>query len=416
MEVTATQAAAVIYNGILVLVAGLCAVVLLRPRFRRATGWRATVTPLASIIGSGFLVIAPLLHQIVNGWAPLAILGVALLAYGVGGVIRFNIRYVEPKLERGANGPLLVLERLSGLALAGAYVISVAFYVRLLGAFVLRRADADSALIANIIASAILLFIGYTGLRRGLRGLEWLEEYAVALKLAIIAALLVGLGVYDFNWVKQSGPSLNMAAPDDWVHMLRLLGGVLLVVQGFETSRYIGHEYDAATRIRSMRFAQLIAAGIYVVFVGLSLPLLTGGERTISETALITVAENVAWVLPGMLIIAATMSQFSAAVADTIGGGGLFAEGTDHRVSIFYSYAGVSLLAIALVWTADVFELVAYASRAFALYYLLQTLGALAVGARMREGKYVARQALFFLLSIVLVLIVLFAVPAETVE
>lgn len=416
MEITQTWTTALLYNGALIVIAATALFVLLRPGARGGAQWRATVTPLASIIGSGFLVIAPLLHQIVNGWAPLAILAIVLLAYGVGGALRFNIRYLEPRLSEDPSRPLVALERLSGFALAGAYIVSVAFYVRLLAAFLLRGLDIESPVAANAIASAILLFIGAIGIRRGLHGLEWLEEYAVAIKLAIIASLLVGLGVYDYAWYSRSGAMLSMATPDDWGHTLQLLGGVLLVVQGFETSRYLGDEYDAPTRIRSMRRAQLIAAAVYVLFVGLSLPLLAGWEAAVNETALIGLAEDVAWVLPGMLIVAATMSQFSAAVADTIGGGGLFAEGTGHRVSVLYSYGAISVLAVVLVWRTDVFELVAYASRAFAFYYLLQTLAALAVAYRMRDGMYLARLLMFAVLAVILLLIVLFAVPAESVS
>lgn len=414
MEVVQSPGAALVFNAALLAAALLMLFVLLQPRFRDGRGWRATVTPLASIIGSGFLVIAPLLHQIVNGWAPLAILAVALLAYAVGGVLRFNILHLEPRLAHGAPRPLLVLERLSALALAGAYVISVAFYIRLLAAFALRGFEFESGPLADAVASAVLLFIGLTGVRRGLHGLEWLEEYAVAIKLSIIGALLLGLGVYDYQWAARPGAVLDMSPPADGLHALQLLGGVLLVVQGFETSRYMGNEYDGPTRIRSMRRAQLMAAAIYVAFVALSLPLLTGWERTVSETALIGLAENVAWVLPGMLILGATMSQFSAAVADTIGGGGLFAEGTGGRFPVVYSYALVTLLAVALVWSANVFELVTYASRAFAFYYLLQTLAALVMASRIREGRWRLRLLLFSAIAVILLLIVLFAVPAES--
>lgn len=47
---------------------------------------------------------------------------------------------------------------------------------------------------------------------------------------------------------------------------------MLLVVQGFETSRYLGNEYSLQTRIKSMRFAQLLWAAIYVGFVFLVMP------------------------------------------------------------------------------------------------------------------------------------------------
>jgi hypothetical protein len=81
---------------------------------------------------------------------------------------------------------------------------------------------------------------------------------------------------------------------------------------------------------------------------------------------------------------------------------------------VVYSYALVTLLAVALVWSANVFELVTYASRAFAFYYLLQTVAALVVASRIREGRWRLRLLLFSAVAVILLLIVLFAVPAES--
>ena len=67
--------------------------------FRRLTAssnWKATVTPLASIMGSGFLVSAPLLAGIVGNLAVVCMALLLALAYMVGGAIRFNIRHFEP--------------------------------------------------------------------------------------------------------------------------------------------------------------------------------------------------------------------------------------------------------------------------------------------------------------------------------
>jgi hypothetical protein len=58
----------------------------------------ATTTPLASIFGSGFLVIVPILAAAVGPYSLYAMAGVTTLAYAVGSVIRFNIRYAEPLL------------------------------------------------------------------------------------------------------------------------------------------------------------------------------------------------------------------------------------------------------------------------------------------------------------------------------
>src|SRR5512133_372722 len=61
----------------------------------------ARATPLASIFGSGFLVIVPILNGAVGPYSIVAMAGVCALAYAMGSVIRFNIRHAEPILEAG---------------------------------------------------------------------------------------------------------------------------------------------------------------------------------------------------------------------------------------------------------------------------------------------------------------------------
>ena len=51
---------------------------------------RATATPLASIFGSGFLIIVPILAVTVGSLSTFAMIGVVVVAYFVGEVIRFN--------------------------------------------------------------------------------------------------------------------------------------------------------------------------------------------------------------------------------------------------------------------------------------------------------------------------------------
>ncbi len=398
-----------IEDALLLAVAIAVVALLFQPRLRRSRDWRATVTPLASIIGSGFLVAAPLLAHAVNGWALLAMAGIVLVAYGIGGVVRYNIRYAEPVLE-SARRPrtLFVIERLSSLVLGLAYVISVAFYLRLLASFVLHAMAVESDTLANVITTGILLFIALMGLWRGLGGLEKLEETAVNIKLAIIAALLVGLAWFDLSWLMQGGSGLHDQPVEDWPYALRLLAGILLIIQGFETSRYLGSEYDAETRIRTMRYAQILSGLIYLLFIGLSLPLLGDFHASRDETAIIALSGMVATVLPAMLIVAAVMSQFSAAVADTAGSGGLLSELSRHRLTPGAGYLLVAVVAIVLVWSASVFEIITIASRAFALYYLLQCLVALIVS---RGRGHPLQRAGITAIAVLLLLVVLFAIP-----
>ena len=396
-------------NAILLGAAFIIAALLFHPKVRLSRNWRATVTPLASIIGSGFLVAAPLLSHAVNGWAFFAMAGIILLAYGIGEVIRFNIRYAEPLLNSSQAPPLLLnMERISGLVLSVAYVISVAFYLRLLASFVLHAMEIESDFYANLLTTGVLVSIALIGLWRGLEGLENLEESAVNIKLAIIAALLLGLIGYDLNWLAQAENQINYTPLANWPHSMRLLAGILLIVQGFETSRYLGAEYDAQTRIRTMRFAQLLSAAIYLLFIGLSLPLFNGFHEPRSETAIITLSAMVSPILPAMLIVAALMSQFSAAVADTAGSGGLLSEFSHRRLSPRLGYVFVVTLAIVLIWSANIFEIITIASRAFAAYYLLQCLVALSVNYRRKRWL---QSAGFLLIASVLLLVLLFAIP-----
>ena len=84
-----------------------------------------------------------------------------------------------------------------------------------------------------------------------------------------------------------------------------VLLGLLIVVQGFETSRYLGEEFDAPTRIRTMRLAQIVAAAIYVAFFALMLPVLPDTLDVAGETAIIDAAAAVGAILPLMLTIGA---------------------------------------------------------------------------------------------------------------
>ncbi|NHO65849.1 hypothetical protein G8770_09875 [Aestuariicella hydrocarbonica] len=399
----------------LVAVSVIVALIMLRPAIRDAAFWRATVTPLASIIGSGFLIVAPLLANIAGVWSIVCIVAIVLLSFWVGSVIRFNIlHHGHAGSVNGndiGNGTAAKLERLSDIALAFAYVISVTFYVRLMSGFILTGVDAYTPFNANVLASIVLLFIGCYGWSRGLRGLERLEEYSVTIKLAVIVSLLLGLMHYD----GRRGFDLTDFSP---IHVgvwegARMLAGMLLIVQGFETSKYLSAAYDAPLRARSMQLAQVLAGVIYIAFVALALPLMAPFTRqAATETAIIGLSANITLVLPIMLIVAATMSQFSAAIADIIGAGGVVEDVGRNKIPARLSYPVLTMLAVALMWSSHIFEVVTFASRAFAFYYLLQTLLATRLAYIMMVGRQ--RQWLVFAygsLSVVLLWVVLFAIP-----
>ena len=129
---------------------------------------RATATPLASIFGSGFLIIVPILAVTVGSLSTFAMIGVVVVAYFVGEVIRFNIRHVEPILASGAAPKsTAMLEVSSDFALVIAYTISVSLYLRILASFLLGVAGVDTELNESIIASLVIAFIVLMGISKG---------------------------------------------------------------------------------------------------------------------------------------------------------------------------------------------------------------------------------------------------------
>ncbi len=349
----------------------LAGAVLTWPRLANAPSWRATITPLASIIGSGFLVLGPILDVSYGGYAPLVMLALCALAYVFGGAIRFNI---AQNAHRTRPSPMLQrLETAASVVLAFAYFISVAYYLNLFGAFGVSLTDLDDAYHANLLTTAVFTFILAIGWTRGFTALERLEQISVGIKLAIIAGLIVGLAAH-FGQTAQAG-GLNFDPPQvtGW-GTLTLLGGLIVTVQGFETSRYLGATYDAPTRIRSMRLAQWISTAIYVVYVVLLTYAVDTEPQTLDETTIIDLMQMVAPILPLLLVAAALSAQFSAAIADTAGSGGLIAEVTAGRIPEKLAYALLVGLGILLTWSFNIFEIISYASRAFALYYAIQAL------------------------------------------
>ncbi len=415
VSLTSLTAGDWVLNAVVVLAAVTVVIVLSRPRFSKSDRWRATVTPLASIVGSGFLIVAPLLGATVGTLAVVAMIAIVGLAYAIGGVIRYQIANVEDIVE--ANDPsdrresaLIWMARVSKLVLAVAYVVAVAFYLELLGAFVLRLVGVENPTTQKIVASGLVILIGGFGIWRGLGILERLEEGAVDTKLGVIAALLIGLAVYNVSQaISGDWSTPSMSSTLDLTTVRQLLGA-FLVVQGFETSRYLRGEYPPEMRVLTMQRAQLSSGAIYIVFVGLATVLL-GRFDGISETGIIDLSAPVAASLPYLLVIGAVMSQFSAAVADTIGSGGLVEEGSLGRVSKKQTYGAIVVLVLLLLWTADVLSVIAYASRAFAAYYALQSvmaaLHAWSNSKRALSSWYVA-------LALLMVVAAVFGIPAES--
>ena len=421
---------------ILITALALAAVLAFHPGLRRSSAWRATVTPLSSIMGSGFLVCAPLLVALVGTMAPLAMAVLLALAFGIGAILRFNIRWAEPLVEGGSDsqsrfhehadrtrstwdavelGTAVQLERISHLVLTGAYLISVTYYLQLFGAFVLTATGTSSEDGARWIATAVLVGIGIVGMRWGLAALEQVERYAVALNLGTIAALLLGLAVYDFGLVQTGTPVWPDLEPSgDTVTTVRKLMGLLIVVQGFETSRFLGQSHPAEERVRTMRWAQLLASGIYLAFTSLVLALFRDGIPDADVTAILALVAPVAAVLPVLLAVAAGASQMSAAVADEAGCAGLVSTELAGRLPSKASYGLILAATLALTWGTDVYQIISLASRAFALFYAAQC--AVGVATALRRSDATHRHAVIAggsLLCVLCLAVAAFGLPAE---
>ena len=398
-------------NSLIIVIAlALASYLAFSRRLSRSSAWKATVTPLASIMGSGFLVSAPLLASIVGKLAVICMAFLLIVAYSVGSAIRFNIRYFEP-IERH-SGMAQNIAFLSRIVLAGAYFISITYYLELLAAFTLKALGIESDVAANSITTTLLTIICGIGMWRGLKELEHVETYAVSLNLGMIVGLLFALLVYNFQLLIHGNWALPTLSSDINLNDVRVLLGLLIVVQGFETSRYLQDEHSAKERIRTMRIAQIISAVIYLLFISLA-TVLFDGHMTADVTAITNMVLPVAVVLPILISIAAIGSQFSAAVADTSGAGGLVEDIVQHKLPVRYAYILILALTVFLTWESNVNEIITYASRAFALFYFLQCLVAFVVAYNKKELKRrQLRLVRFAVTALICLSVFLFGIPS----
>ena len=367
---------------------------------------KATSTPLASIFGSGFLVIVPILAGAVGSYSVVAMACVCALAFAVGMVIRFNIVHAEPALAGTPAESTLSLERISDLALILAYIISVCLYLHILSAFVLGGLHLDSGINEDLLTSFVITIIVVIGMTRGLSTLDFLEQLALLITLLIIALLFLGFGYYDWTAWQSTGITLPHASGHSNWEILTIVAGTLIVVQGFETTRYLGNEFSAAIRISASRWSQVISTVVYLLFVALALPIVHTLNGHYDDNSLIKLAGIASGLLIAPLVVAAALSQFSAAVADTGAAIGNMTEVTHDRVKAKWGYVLIGSGALALTWSANTLEIVALASRSFAFYYMFQCFVAISV------CKSTAQKIGIGSVAAVLAFITIFAVPA----
>jgi hypothetical protein len=387
---------------------------LLQPKLVNAPLWHAMVTPLASIIGSGFLVAGPILAHAAGNHAWIAMLFLCAAAYLFGTVIRYNIAHVEPLSAKEIPPTYQAIERLSGLALAFAYFVSVAYYINLLAAFSLRAGNIIDPNTIRLVSSVVITALGITGAFRGLHALERLEAISVGIKLALIAGLIAALALSAGISVSTDTLVLNEFDHGTGMQEVAILLGLIILVQGFETSRYLGDAYDTATRIKTMRYAQLLASAIYIVFIFLLTPFFTGDlPAEGGETEIINLLKPLGFIVTPLIILAALASQFSAAIADMNGAGGLLSAASGHKISMRTGYLITAAVALGVTWSASIFEIIVYASKAFVFYYGLQSVLAATACWQSQEPHRIGKTILYIAAIMLSLAVLIFGISAE---
>lgn len=138
----------------------------------------------------------------------------------------------------------------------------------ILSTFVLSSFELDSDFNKSLLTTVVIGIITVIGLFGGLKPLENLERWALYVTILILAIMLIMFGIYDANqYLAQGNFTLpEMPQRSAW----EIVTGTLIVVQGFETTRYLGAHFDQQTRIRASRWSQYFSLGVYVLFVTLA--------------------------------------------------------------------------------------------------------------------------------------------------
>ncbi|WP_157887861.1 hypothetical protein [Frondihabitans sp. PAMC 28766] len=368
----------------------------------------ASVTPLASILGSGLLIIVPVLESTLGALSVVGVVAICAVAWLIGTVIRHNVIVVE---KREAAGTLDTLTARLGTGADGviviAYVISVALYLRIMAQYLVGFVDsAGSALWEPVIACVAVALIVAIGAIRGFAGLNRLDRVSLIAVLILTTVLGGVLLLHDLTTASSGSLRLPPVPSLPPLSVLLILGGIVITVQGFETVRYLGNEYDAPTRVWASRLAQIVSASIYIGFVAVATPVMGIGTHAGADTTLLNITGRIAPWLALPLVLSAVLSQFSAAIADTAA-----ADGNLRGLNKWFTgprpYLISGAAAIALAATVPTLTIVAIASRAFAAYYALQAVIA------MRTTTGVLRKTGFAFLALVMLGVTIFAQPAS---
>ncbi len=359
---------------------------LYRPKLQHSARYQAMVVPLANIMDVGFLVLSPIIVVLVGYEAPIFMLAICLVAVAAGFVMAYNIRHYEPLI--GAPDRANTVAAWANWSLFGASMVNIAYYTQLLMTLVLLPLEIytpDRVTLTSVIVLAVVIVVGYLGY---LPALNKLGDRTTAFNLAALFAVVAAFAVYNVleaingNW---NLPSYNPAIDSEAV---RKVLGLFAMVQGFEASRYIGARFSTEVRISSMRWAQAIATGVFVLLIALVLLPFGQFRPPADATAIFVVSKEVAFYLPWLILLAAIGSQLSAITNATTSRSDLLIEATRQAIPRKYTFPILLVPAIMIVLFTNVTDAVAIASRVFALYFVLQA--ALGLMLALREKSWPA--------------------------
>ncbi len=235
-----------------------------------------------------------------------------------------------------------------------------------------------------------------------------LGNKTTAFNLSAIVAVLVAFAAYNVQRLVGGDFDLpHFNAPDNDEAFRKLLG-LFVLVQGFESSRYIGAYFSADKRVKTMRSAQYISSAVYVLFVAFSLILFATVKAPNNVTAIFEVSKQVSAFLPFLIMAAALGSQLSAIVNDTETRTEMLARQVGDRLPRQWTFPLFLVPAILVVLLTDVSSVVALASRVFAAYYLSQALIAGRLAWRAERWAWVA---FFTGIALAMAVVAVFGIP-----
>ncbi|WP_254522667.1 hypothetical protein [Natrinema caseinilyticum] len=360
--------------------------VLYSSRVQESRRYQAMVVPLANIMDIGFVAMTPIIVHITGLGSALMMLGLCALGYAMGWVMRLNIERFEPM--SGEKGLLSSISNVAKWSLIVASLVNVAYYLQLMGEAIVFPFDlgtAEAATVVTTIAVGSLIGLGVVGFFFGLEKLNQLGDRTTAFNLAAITAIIVGFLGYNVVVALQGNWSLPDYNPPLTTRGTRQILGFFALVQGFEASRYLGGEFSAARRIRTMRLAQIIATVAFVLFPASALLLFAQVRPQPTPAAVLTIGQVASPVLPWLTLLLAVGSQSSASINAISSRSDVLEEVTDERLPRAYTFPLLAVGAIGVVLVTDVLTAVAAASRVFAVFFAIQCLIALILAVRDKQ-------------------------------